>query len=126
MKLLTLFFLAFLSANLNAQTGENLIEEDFFYSIEVLGDKYSSEEIRNAFTKADMCGFFFDSDERKLMFDDGSIVTLKSFNELPSNQIKFDGNCVTNFLEEDKNIYSIHSSGVILIAPQQGSSAKIK
>ncbi len=94
------------------------------YSITKLGTKYSSTDIQTAMSNADWCGFYFESANRLFNFDDGSVVKLKSVEELTSSEIIFDSSCGVSKNQEDENTYIIHSSGTILIELKKSNSIK--
>ena len=48
------------------------------YEITEVGNSYSQTQIESALNDADMCGFHYSNSNRELVFDDGSIVLLKS------------------------------------------------
>ena len=94
------------------------------YSITKLGTKYSSTDIQTAMSNADWCGFYFESANRLFNFDDGSVVKLKSIDELTSGEITYDSSCGFSEHKEDENTYIIHSSGTILIELKKSNSIK--
>lgn len=55
--------------------------EDSFIILNV-GTKYSETEIKDALNGADLCGFYYIDEKRKMLFEDGAIVELKSSDEL--------------------------------------------
>lgn len=57
-------------------------DQDTPYSIIDIGTSYSQTDIENALNDANLCGFFYINEKRKMLFDDGTIVELKSSEEL--------------------------------------------
>jgi hypothetical protein len=53
-------------------------QDNQFYLIENLGDNYSQAEIIEALEAADLCGFHYINEKRKIQFDDGAVVELHS------------------------------------------------
>ena len=96
------------------------------YLVKNMGTKYSLVDIQEAMSKADWCGFYFESANRLLNFDDGSVVQLKSVEELTSSEIIFDSSCKVSENQEDQNTYIIHSSGNILIEVKKSDSLKTR
>lgn len=95
--MLKLFFLSFLISTLSfAQDYEGQ-----YYVIDQLGDKYSEQFIENAIEEADMCGFFYNNSRRKMIFDDGAVLYLKSADENSS----IAENCSTLNNHNDENEY---------------------
>jgi len=48
------------------------------YNIVSLGSSYSQSQIDQAIQNADLCGFYYENENRKMTFDDGAIVELNS------------------------------------------------
>lgn len=102
--MLKLFFLSFLISTVSFTQDY----EGQYFVIDQLGDKYSEEFIESAIEEADMCGFFYNNSRRKMIFDDGAVLYLKSTDE--NNSI--DENCSTlNNQNDDKEYWEISDSG---------------
>jgi len=81
-----------------------------------VGSNYSLAQIDTSFLAANLCGSFFDSKRNELIFDDGTIVELKSKQELLSEGITSIGNeCfIDNTVHYYKSVWSIDPSGHLL------------
>lgn len=112
---LTLFTLA-LSVNCLSQNSDQ-------FEVISIGSQYNSEKVMNAMKSADWCGFFFKNERHKLTFDDGTIVELKSENELLNDGISVDESCYSDYYSDERT-YKVHESGKVLI--QLTSSGSVK
>jgi hypothetical protein len=85
-----------------------------FYSIAALGTKYSFEQLNESMKKADWCGYFNSNSRFKINFDDGAIVELLSGKEEFDIKNQLDQNCFQTELMEDKGMFKIHESGILV------------
>ena len=93
----------------------NTYAQEAAFAIKEIGSKYSTEQLTNAMKTADWCGFYYDKSKRVLNFDDGAVVELKSARELSGVNTDYNPSCTSAEESVDKNTYSVHSSGRILI-----------
>lgn len=116
---LILAFVVF-STNINAQNDQKQDLGSDFFKIVNVGNDYSESDITTAMMKANWCGYHYVNDNRKLTFDDGSVIELISAGKLQKTY-RFDMNCAQIVSDKktkdqhEKIIYSIHSSGGILM-----------
>lgn len=94
------------------------------FVIKTVGTKYLTEEINSAISAADWCGFYYTQERRELNFDDGSIVEFLSAKEIESSGSELNSTCYSNYKVKDDKIYSIHSSGKVLIRVEKNKSFK--
>jgi hypothetical protein len=88
-------------------------QKDFF-EIKTLGTKYSKNDLSDAIFKADWCGYFNNNSRFKINFDDGAIVELLSGKEEFDNKNQLNQNCFQTELIEDKGMFKIHESGILV------------
>lgn len=85
------------------------------FEITKVGNTYSLEQIKEAFIHADLCGSYYNSKRNILELNDGSVVELKSKEELASKGITIAPSC---FIEDNvhyvKAIWSINELGMIM------------
>ena len=106
MKIIPLLFLLFSSSFSFAQ-------KDFF-EIKTLGTKYTENDLSVAMKKADWCGYFNSNSRFKINFDDGAIIELLAGKEDFDIKNQFDQNCFQTELMEDKGMFKIHESGILV------------
>lgn len=78
-----------------------------------LGNNYSSDQIESSLNGADLCGFYYKSDRRLLVFNDGAVVEL--FNE--GETAGMDTNCFIVKQAETNdydNIWEISADGHLI------------
>ena len=80
-----------------------------------LGDTYTSLQINQAIENANLCGYFLDSENAMLSFDDGGIVYLKSKQELINEGQSWIENCNHFTAVSGEQSFSITKDGVIVI-----------
>tara|TARA_B110000503_G_scaffold111921_1_gene167659 strand:- start:243 stop:587 length:345 start_codon:yes stop_codon:yes gene_type:complete len=81
------------------------------YEIKIIGSDYTAEQINNAFAGADMCKFYYVSERRELIFDDGAIIELKKQSELP----QLENDCfITKKPAHADNIWEITDAGYLI------------
>ena len=80
-----------------------------------LGDTYTSLQINQAIENANLCGYFLDSENAMLSFDDGGIVYLKSKQELINEGQNWIDNCKQFTAVSGEQSFSITKDGVIVI-----------
>jgi len=92
----------------------NLLSQDFF-EIKSVGNEYSMSTLLSSFRSSDFCGSFFETKRNVIKLNDGSIIELKSKNELTQENISISSDC---FLSDSQKpidyIWSIHPSGRLL------------
>lgn len=101
--LVCLFFSAFI---LRAQ--EN-------YSEIQIGSKYTIEEIHLAIQKANWCGYYHETSNFQLTFDDGAIVYLKSKNQLLPLESSLSENCFQSKFSESNDVFIIAENGNLFV-----------
>lgn len=80
-----------------------------------LGDTYTSLQINQAIENANLCGYFLDSENAMLSFDDGGVVYLKSKQELINEGQNWIENCNHFTAVSGEQAFSITNDGVIVI-----------
>mgnify|MGYP000548185479 CR=1 FL=1 len=94
-----------------------------------LGSKYSEQELTEAVENANWCGYYHESKNYELHFDDGAIVKLKNKAQLQSsgNEIFMNENCYQNMLTKSEYVHIINSSGWIMVPKEKVvSKSKLK
>jgi hypothetical protein len=84
------------------------------FNILEIGSKYSSELLINSLTNADWCGMVNPKESYIMVFDDGSKVKVGHYNQLKSDQIYIDENCVRETDVIDNAQYSISPEGYVI------------
>ena len=84
-----LFILAFLFISSISRAQEK-------FEIQKIGTKYSAEQIKTAFKKADFCGSFYNSKRNTIKMDDGAVIELFSKFELSEKNISMNEECFLN------------------------------
>ena len=88
-----------------------------------MGHNYSAQTIGDAFNSADFCGYYFESERNKILFDDGAEVELKSNEELLNEGIQIENSCIIDHTPNHHLFtWSIASNGTLL----KGSTSKTK
>ena len=95
-------------------TSISLWSQNVFSSIQ-LGNTYTSPQINQAIENANLCGYFLDSENAMLSFDDGGIVYLKSKQELINEGQNWIENCNQFIAVSGEQTFSITENGVIVI-----------
>ena len=80
-----------------------------------MGNTYTSPQINQAIENANLCGYFLDSENARLSFDDGGIVYLKSKQELINEGQNWIENCNQFIAVSGEQTFSITEDGVIVI-----------
>ena len=80
-----------------------------------LGDTYTSLQINQAIENANLCGYFLDSENAMLSFDDGGIVYLKSKQELINEGQNWIDDCNHFTAVSGEQSFSITKDGLIVI-----------
>ena len=96
------------------------------YSEIQTGSKYSLEELKAAVQKANWCGYYHETSNFQLKFDDGAIVLLKNKAQVLSCGIEIDSNCFQNELINSDNVYVISSEGWLLVPKKSQSFKSLK
>ena len=94
-----------------------------------LGSNYSNQQLIDAVENANWCGYFHQTENYELRFDDGAIVTLKNKAQLQSsgNEIFMNENCYQNMLTKSEYVHIINSSGWIMVPKEKVvSKSKLK
>lgn len=86
-----------------------------------LGSKYSEQELTEAVENANWCGYYHESKNYELHFDDGAIVKLKNKAQLLSNlnNSPMTDRCFQNISAKSENIHFINSSGWIMVPKEK-------
>jgi hypothetical protein len=87
-----------------------------------IGNRYTSDEILLAISKADWCGYLHESERLKLNFDDGTVVELFSKSELTLSN--FPPECFQNNTTLDTGFYKIHSGGSLVRMVRVSNTSK--
>jgi hypothetical protein len=112
-KLGLIYIFLFATCTFYAQINTNLPNNKNFL-IKELGTKYTQNQLVFALEKADWCGYFNKTLNYKIIFDDGTIVELLSFDELKKlKSIELSDGCYQTRYIEDTAIYSIQVTGLI-------------
>ena len=96
------------------------------YSDIQTGSKYAIEEIKLAVQKANWCGYYHETSNFQLKFDDGAVVLLKNKTQVLSCGIEIDYNCFQNELISSDNVYVISSEGWLLVPKKSQSFKSLK
>ena len=94
-----------------------------------LGSKYSNQQLNEAIQNANWCGYFHETENYEIRFDDGAIVTLKNKAQLQSsnNETNVDNRCFQNILAKSEYVHIINSSGWIMVPKEKVvSKSKLK
>lgn len=85
------------------------------FEIIKIGTTYTTDQITTALVSADLCGSYFQTKRNTLEFNDGTIVELKSKNEIDNLGLSYPFSC---FIEDNvhyfKAIWSINDVGMIM------------
>tara|TARA_B100001115_G_scaffold40378_1_gene29923 strand:+ start:158 stop:517 length:360 start_codon:yes stop_codon:yes gene_type:complete len=87
------------------------------------GSKYTLDEIHAAIQKANWCGYYHESINFQLKFDDGALVQLKNKAQVLSDGIQEDMNCFQNESTTSNNVYVISPQGWLLV-PKKSQAFK--
>lgn len=94
-----------------------LLSAQSSFEIISIGSHYTENQIMSAFSNADFCGSFYTSKRNRIELNDGSIVELKSKNELIQSSQVVAEEC---FLSDDsiyyKATWSIGENGFLIKA----------
>ncbi len=96
------------------------------YSEIQIGSKYTLGELKAAVQKANWCGYYHESNNFQLKFDDGAIIHLKNKAQVSLNENPMDSKCFQNELTTSNNIYVISSEGWLLVPKKSQSSKSLK
>ena len=96
------------------------------YSEIQTGSKYSLEELKAAVQKANWCGYYHESSNFQLKFDDGAVIHLKNKAQVLLNENPMDSKCFQNELTASNNIYVISSDGWLLVPKKSQSYKSLK
>ena len=94
-----------------------------------LGSKYSNQELEDAIENANWCGYFHETENYEIRFDDGSIVTLKNKSQIQASgdETYMDPKCFQNVLTKSEYVHIINSSGWIMVPKEKVvSKSKLK
>ena len=85
-----------------------------------LGSKYSNEQLIDAIQEAKWCGYYHETENYELRFDDGAIVRLKNKSQLITNiESPLEDNCFQNKSSKSENIHIISSGGWIMVPKEK-------
>ena len=90
------------------------------------GSKYAIEEIQLAVQNANWCGYYHETSNFQLKFDDGAVVLLKNKAQVLSNGIEIDPSCFQKELINSNNVYVISSEGWLLVPKRSQSFKSLK
>ena len=96
------------------------------YSEIQIGSKYTFGELKAAVQKANWCGYYHESNNFQLKFDDGAIIHLKNKAQVSLNENPMDSKCFQNELTTSNNIYVISSEGWLLVPKKSQLSKSLK
>tara|TARA_B110000046_G_C12970211_1_gene388582 strand:+ start:549 stop:914 length:366 start_codon:yes stop_codon:yes gene_type:complete len=93
-----------------------------------LGSTYSIEELQTAVSKSNWCGYYHETENFQLLFDDGAIVFLKNkAGHLASpNSVSPSSSCYQAEITSSDNIYVITSEGWIIVPKSSEEIKKTK
>ena len=85
------------------------------------GSKYSLEQIASAINHANWCGYFHETENYEIRFDDGSFVTLKNKSQIQASgdETYMDPKCFQNVLTKSEYVHIINSSGWIMVPKEK-------
>lgn len=101
----------------------NLYSQTESYQVLNLGDKYTLSEIQEAFSTANLCGYFYESKKHILTFDDGTEVALDS--KADNTDVVIDVNCFKpNSFKFSKQVWMIGNKKLIISIQTVNSKTK--
>lgn len=100
-----------------------LYSQNKFSSIQ-LGKKYSKSQVKSAINNANWCGYYHQTKNFKINFDDGCVVLLKNKRQVSSDRIQIKENCFQFDKSSNKYLYSISKNGMILIRAEKNIKTK--
>lgn len=81
------------------------------YQITNLGTTYSQQQIEASINGADLCGFYYQTSERELHFNDGTVVTIFAANSLQG----ISGSCISpQYVNHQNEIWEIAANGYLI------------
>lgn len=87
---------------------------DYFIIVKT-GSKYTQEFLQASLRKANFCGSFYQNKRNEIVFDDGSVIQLKSKTEFVSEGGTLESTCAMNdSVEYHSYIWSISVEGLIM------------
>jgi len=87
---------------------------DYFMIVKT-GSKYTQEFLQTSLRKANFCGSFYQNKRNEIVFDDGSIIQLKSKAEIIEEGGELNQTCVLNdSVEYHSYVWSISDEGLIM------------
>ena len=96
------------------------------YSEIQIGSKYAIDEIQLAVKKANLCGYYHETANFQLTFDDGAVVLLKNKAQVLSSGSKIDISCFQKEFINSNNVYVISSEGWLLVPKKSQSFKSLK
>ena len=94
------------------------------YSSIQLGGKYSNEQITKALNNANWCGYYHESKNFEITFDDGAKAYLKSKKELLHHTSKLESNCFQAENSESQLTHMISKNGMIIVRAEKNIKTK--
>lgn len=91
-----------------------IYSQNKFSSIQV-GEKYTRSQIKSAINKANWCGYYHETGNCELVFDDGAKIYLKSKEQLIGDEQKWIEKCKQFTKVAGQQTFSITENGVIVI-----------
>lgn len=93
----------------------------------ILGSQYSNQQLTAAIENANWCGYYHQTENYELRFNDGAIVTLKNKSQLQStgNEIFMNEKCFQNILTKSEYVHIINPDGWIMV-PKEKEAIKTK
>jgi len=87
----------------------------------ILGAQYSNQQLLDAVENANWCGYFHQTENYELRFDDGAIVKLKNKLQLQSNgnESIMNEKCFQNVLTKSEYVHIINSDGWIMVPKEK-------
>lgn len=85
------------------------------YSTIELGNKYTISQLKNAVNNANWCGYYHETGNCELVFDDGAKIYLKSKEQLIGDEQKWIEKCKQFTKVAGQQTFSITENGVIVI-----------
>tara|TARA_B100001287_G_C22684726_1_gene532606 strand:+ start:3708 stop:4067 length:360 start_codon:yes stop_codon:yes gene_type:complete len=90
------------------------------------GSKYTIDEIQSAVQKANWCGYYHETANFQLKFDDGAVVYLKNKAQVLSSGKEIDTSCFQKEFINSSNVYVISAKGWLLVPKKSQSFKSLK
>lgn len=86
------------------------------FTISKKGTEYSAQQVKEAMSAANWCGYFYEDQRHVMKFNDGTVVELLSYKELANAKVKVEESCVERYVSEDKATYVIKDGSIVRTA----------